>query len=146
MTARRLTFPLVLGLLTFMGGPVHADGFVIIRNTKDTSASIRANELRAMFTGRTKQWRAGALVQVVLPSEGCAATRWLAESIFGVPGKVLLTKIRQEVFKGEMKKPLSAASDAELIEAVKNHPGSIATVAAEAAKSLPDGVAVLAIN
>jgi hypothetical protein len=58
----------------------------------------------------------------------------------------MLTKIKQEVFKGEMKKPITAATPAEAVEAVRNNPGAIAVVPADTAKALPAGVALLPLG
>ena len=46
----------------------------------------------------------GGVAQLVMSPEDAETTRWLSEKV-GVSPKLLLTKIRQEVFKGEMLKP-----------------------------------------
>ena len=146
MARRKLSLALALLAMTLGANLVRADGFVFIRHAKGSTASVSASEVREMLTGKTKQWRAGAIVQLVLPPEGGAAMKWLAESVFGVTEKVLLTKIRQEVFKGEMRKPVASASDADSIELVKTHAGAIGAVPAAAARDLPEGVAILVIE
>ena len=143
---RTCSFAIALWAVTLGAAVTRADGFVFIRHEKGSTATVRAAEVREMLTGRTKQWKAGAVVQVVLPPESGPAMKWLAESVFGVTEKVLLTKIRQEVFKGEMRKPLTSASDADSIELVRTHAGGIGAVPAEAARTLPDGVAILTVE
>jgi len=142
------TFSLAMFLLatTLFASAVRADGFVFIRHARSSTTTVSASEVREMLTGKTKQWRGGAVVQVVLPPEGGPAMKWLAESVFGVTEKVLLTKIRQEVFKGEMRKPLTSASDTQSIELVKAHAGGLGAVTADAARALPEGVAILTVE
>jgi hypothetical protein len=60
--------------------------------------------------------------------------------------KDLLSRIRQEVFRGEMKRPIVAKSVADAIAAVQNYAGGVAVVPASTARSLPEGVAFLALN
>jgi ABC-type phosphate transport system substrate-binding protein len=126
-----------------MAAPARADDFVLIKNAKNGMAQLPRSEVKNLFTGRTKTWSDAGVVTVVLGAEDTPSTMWLADKIFQVAAKTMLTKIKQEVFKGEMKKPLAAGTPAEAIEQVRNTPGAIAAVPAEAAKALPAGVAVL---
>jgi hypothetical protein len=123
-----------------------ADEMVVIKNAKVGNAKLSKAELREVFTGKTKLWANGKVVQVALGGEGSPDLGWLAGSIFGVGESALITKIKQEVFKGEMKKPLSCAGDDECIAQVKGNEGGVAIVSAAAAGKLPAGVVVLSIE
>jgi len=118
-----------------------ADGYVVIRNAKVPVAKVSKAELRDLFTGKTKQWPNGKMVQVALGNEGSPDVQFLATSVFGVGEVALLTKIKQEAFKGEMRKPLSCTSDDECIAQVKAGDGNVALVSSAA--KLPAGVAVI---
>ena len=132
--------------LALAATPCWADDFVFIKNAKNGAAKLSKAEAKNLFTGRTKTWSDVGVVTVVLGPEDSPQLGWLADKVFQVAPKTMLTKIKQEVFKGEMKKPITAASPAEAVEAVRNNPGAIAVVPADAAKSLPAGVALLLLG
>jgi ABC-type phosphate transport system substrate-binding protein len=137
----------VVGTTLWLGiSPCWADDFVFIKNAKNGAAKISKAEVKNVFTGRTKTWSDVGVVTVVLGPEDSPQLAWLADKVFQVAPKTMLTKIKQEVFKGEMKKPITAASPAEALEAVRNNPGAIAVVPADAAKALPAGVALLPLG
>ena len=138
----------VLSLLALSMVPAAgaADAFVLIRNAKNPTTAVSKAELKEMVVGQKKVWGKGAAVQVVLAPPGSAALGWLASSQLGVEEGTLMSKIKQEVFKGEMKKPITAASDKDCLAAVAGDPGGVGVVSAEAAKSLPADVAILSVN
>jgi hypothetical protein len=119
--------------------------FTLVRNSNNASGRIARNDLKDMFIGRKKVWPQGPVVQAVLSPKGSPALKWLAETVLGVPEQVLTAKIRQEVFKGELHKPIVVASDGECLTAVANHPGAVGVIHTSAAKSLPAGVAILTV-
>ena len=123
-----------------------ADDFVFVRNAKNPTASLRRSEVRAIFTGKQKQWSNGKLIQVVLGGEGSPDLGWLTGTIFGVGEVTLITKIKQEVFKGEMKRPIACEGDDDCLAKVKANEGGIAIVSSAAASSLPGGVAAISLT
>lgn len=125
--------------------PARADGFVMIHNTKVTTAQLSKSDVRALYTGKTKLL-AGNVAVVVIPTGDDAAFGTFADQVFGISAKTLLTKIKQEVFKGEMAKPLKATSDAEIVRLVGTTGGALGIVSTETAKSLPAGVAIMRIG
>jgi hypothetical protein len=50
------------------------------------------------------------------------------------------------VFKGEMTRPIKAASDDDVVQAVAGSPGTIGVVSAQAAAHLPRTVTVVPIG
>jgi hypothetical protein len=123
-----------------------ADDFVLVRNTRNTTASVSRGDVKDLSVGKRKTWGSGAVVQLVLPPAGTPALGWFASAVVGVPEDALMNKIRQEVFKGELRKPLTAASDKDTLSAVAADPGTLGIVHAASAKSLPGAVAVLSIR
>lgn len=122
-----------------------ADDYVLIRNAKSPAATLAKAELRAIYTGKTKMFGNDVAV-VVVPTDDTPAFATFTDRVFGTTTKTLLAKIRQEVFKGEMTRPLKAASDADVVHLVGGTAGTIGVIASSAAKSLPATVAVLGVG
>ena len=122
-----------------------AGQYVLIKNANNKSiASVSKGDAKDLFTGKRKLWSTGEVVQIVLPAGEGGAVQWLAEDVFGVSPRNLLTKIRQEVFKGEMAKPIIAGGDDEIVKQVVSVGGALGIVAATAV--LPAGAVVIPIN
>lgn len=123
----------------------HAGDFVVIRNAKNSSTALSKVDLKSMAVGKKKTWDHGETVQLVLGPSGSPELTHFADAL-GLPEGALMAKIKQEVFKGEMKKPITAAGDKECIAAVSQDSGALGLVSGAAAKSLPDAVAVIEIH
>jgi hypothetical protein len=120
--------------------------FVLIHNVKTGTASVSKTELKDMAIGRRKVWSSGAPVQLVLQSVGTPEMKWFAVFAAGISDDTLANKMKQEVFKGELRRPIAVTSDKGCVNAVANDPGAVGVVSAETAKTLPDGVTVLAVQ
>jgi hypothetical protein len=120
--------------------------FVLIHNVKTGQTSVSKSELKDMAIGRRKTWSSGAPVQMVLQAVGTPELKWFAIFAAGISDDTLANKMKQEVFKGELRRPIAVSSDKGCVNAVANDPGGVGVVSAETAKSLPDGVAVLAVQ
>jgi hypothetical protein len=146
MPSPRLALRFLRGVLTLAiacavalaAFPVHAGDFVFIRNAKNRTASVSRREIRQLFTGQTKQW-GGVMVQAVIGDVDSPEFRYLS-GIFGAEPRELLLRIKQEVFRGEMRRPIVARTATECIAVVGKHDGGIGIVAVEAAKALPADV------
>jgi ABC-type phosphate transport system substrate-binding protein len=145
---RKIRAALLTGVLAAASAPAPsgAQGFVFIKNARNGTDQLSRVDVKKLYTGRIKTWRDAGVVTVVLAPEGSPPMVWLSQGIFGVSPRLLITKIKQEVFKGEMARPLSARSDAEAVELVRNTPGAIAVVPDQVAAALPQGVAVLRLG
>jgi hypothetical protein len=121
-----------------------ADDFVVVRNVSNEQAAIRKDELFKIYTGETKQI-GGWVAQTVIGREDSGELQWLS-GLFDMRPKDLLSKIKQQVFSGEMRRPIVAKTQEEAIAAIQGNRGGLAVVAASIASSLPQGVAVLAIQ
>lgn len=135
---------LILAVLALSGAPAGADDFVFLRNAKNGTTKLSRNEARAVFTGKTKNWAGGEVVQVILTSEGSPEMKWLAEKVIGIGESTLRTKIKQEAFKAEMRTPVTVGSVQECIAELKKTPGGICAADAASAAGLPGGVSTIA--
>ena len=138
-----LSVALTIGLLAG-NGSAFADPHLLIKNKANTTASVSKSEVKDLFLGKRKTWDSAGMVTVAFRQGEDDGIQWLADTVFGVSPKTLLTKIRQEVFKGEMNKPLIVNSDAEVLQQVQNGKGTIGIVPVGTA--LPAGVVPLPIN
>ena len=125
--------------------PAAGDGFALIANARTAPASESKAEVRALYTGKAKTLE-GTAVVVVVRGEDDGVFVGFVDQVFGIPPQALLSKIKQEVFKGEMAKPIKAASDDDVVHAVGATPGTIGVISAGAAGHLPGTVKVIAIG
>lgn len=142
----KLGIAATLVVILFAGGRAKAGDFVFVRNAANATAEAGKEEMRDAFTGKKTSWKGGQKVELGLGASGSAELKWLAQELIGASEDILLAKIKQEVFKGDMKKPTTLGSAAECIAFVKKSAGGVCVVDADSAKSLPDGVAVLKYN
>ncbi len=144
-----LTAGLVVFICAAVAWPLRiarAVEFVLIHNVKTGTASVSKSDLKAMAIGRKKAWPSGAPVQLVLEAVGAPEMTWFALYAAGISDETLAAKMKQEVFKGELRRPIIVTSDKSCVNAVANDPGAVGVVSAETAKSLPEGVTVLAVQ
>ena len=142
----KLGIAATLVVVLFAGGRAKAGDFVFVRNAANGTTEAGKEEMRDVFTGKKTSWKGGAKVELGLGPSGSSEVKWLAQELIGASEDILLAKIKQEVFKGDMKKPTTVSSAAECIAFVKKSAGGVCVVDADSAKSLPDGVAVLKYN
>jgi ABC-type phosphate transport system substrate-binding protein len=133
-------------VLFLLCGSAFADDYSFVRNAANPTAQLSASEVKDLYTGKKKEWSNGAPVQLVLTGESSPELGWLASTFYGVSSRSLLSKIKQEVFKGEMAKPIMVESEAETIEKLKTAKGGIGIVSAAAAKALPSTVVTIQVN
>ena len=133
-----LTFPLL-----FAAAGAQAGDFVFIKSAQNDTAQASKEELKEIFTGKKGSWKNGHKIEVGIAPNGSAELKWVAQELIGASEDILLAKIKQEVFKGDMKKPTPVASAADCFALVKHNPGGICVVDDASAKSLPEGTAVL---
>jgi ABC-type phosphate transport system substrate-binding protein len=120
--------------------------FILVRNAKNATAKLKKDGLKGVFSGRTKTWANGDTIILVIGTEDSPAMQWIAESIFGVSAKTFLSKLKQDVFKGDVPHPVSANDDAGTIKRVQAGGGAVGLISAAAAKSLPGDVQIIALE
>jgi hypothetical protein len=133
---------IAVALLASAGRAAAAD-FVFLRSAQNDTAEASKEELKEVFTGKKGSWKNGQKIEIGLAPNGSAELKWVAQELIGASEEILLAKIKQETFKGDMKKPTSVASAQECIALIKKSAGGICVVDADSAKALPDGIAIL---
>ena len=139
----RAVASLVAALLLGFSGAAAAE-MVVIKNARTETAKITKSELKEFLTGKAKFWKNGKAVQVVLGGEGTPDSVWVAANVFGVGESAMITKMKQETFKGELRKPVACTSGDECAAAVKANEGGLGVVPSET--KLPAGVEVLTVE
>lgn len=139
-------FALALAIVAVTSIPVPAEParYVVIRNAKNPTARMSSEMVKAIYSGRTTTWPNGDMLVVVIGAEDSAAMVWLAETVFKVSAKTLLIRIKQQVFRGEMPRPIISADDATTIASVQAKPSTIGVVST--ATALPRDVTPIAIE
>jgi hypothetical protein len=136
---------LLLALGCRFQGP-SSSAFVLIRNAQNPTAALSTREARDLLLGRKKTWAGGKVLVLVLNPAGSPELRWLAGSLAGVSDAALMTRIRQQVFEGEMRKPIASHNDQETLAAVAAEPGALGVLSAETARHLPPEVLPLPLQ
>jgi ABC-type phosphate transport system substrate-binding protein len=132
-------------LLAVSAGRAEA-GFLVVKNAKNATAKLTKDAVKGVFSGKTKNWADGETIILVIGNEDSPAMQWLADAIFAVSARTLLSKIKQDVFKGDVPHPLAANDDAGTFKRVLSGAGVVGLVSDAAAKALPAGVAVIPVE
>ena len=123
-----------------------AGGFVLVKHVKNPTARLTKDAAKSVFNGRTKAWANDEAIVLVIGSEDSPAMTWLATTLFGVSAKTYLAKLKQDVFKGDVRHPVSADDDAKTIKRIQGGAGVVGLVTEDGAKALPGDVAVIPIQ
>jgi hypothetical protein len=139
MTRRWVRAVLALALIA-ASRPVSAGGFVVLVNQTNAIASISRADLKRTISGALKQWDNGAVVQLgVIPGDA-PETQYLA-SLLDMTPRELLARIQEQVFKGELRRPVLLRSSADCATFARSKPGALC-VAAEGEPIPPEARAV----
>jgi hypothetical protein len=123
-----------------------SEDFALIRNAANPVTSLTKAEVKDIAVGRKKTWPRGAVAVMVLPRPGTPELRWFATSVVGIPESVLMARIKELVFRGEMRKPIIVSSPQEMLAAVHSEPGGLGIVTGQVAEKLPEDVARLTVR
>ncbi len=106
-------------------------GFVVLVNKSNNTASLSRSELKRATTGGTKQWGNGAAVQLgVIPADA-PETAQLA-TMLDLSTRELLSRIQEQVFKGEMRRPVVLRSSSDCLAFARSTAGAICVASAAA--------------
>ena len=136
----------IVGGGILFGAQAYGDTCVVIGNRSIGTAHLSATDLKKAFTGRIKQWDNGAVVQTVISTKPASPEMTCLAQILSIDARSLLTHMQQEVFKGEMRRPVTVASSAEVIAAVARSAGGVGCISAAAATKLPSSVVIIQIT
>jgi hypothetical protein len=141
MRVRTPKWSLVAAALLLVSSSARAaDNFVLVRNARNPVATLSKTEVRKLFTGRSKQWSSGKVFQGVIGEIDTPEFWWLSTVIFGMSPKDLLTKMKQEIFRGEMKRPIVVKSTDQCIEVVQSTESALCVATEASARTLPPEV------
>jgi hypothetical protein len=104
--------------------PLGAANFVVLCNKANNVSSLSKSDLRKLFTGGTKQWPSGAVVQVGLITSDSPETTELGNWL-GMSPRELMQRIQEQVFKGEMKRPVVLRSSADCLAFARSTLGAV---------------------
>ncbi len=107
------------------------DPFVIIVHKANTTSTLSHSELKKIVTGGTRQWDSGAAVQVGLIPGDTPETSYLGKAL-DLSVRDLLGRLQEQVFKGEMRRPVVLRSSADCVALARGNPGAICVAAAGA--------------
>jgi ABC-type phosphate transport system substrate-binding protein len=129
------SFLLRIGLLVALlaVGSIHAlalDGAVVIANFSVSADSLSADELKKIYTARTKYWDDGqAIIIIMLPDKTDAALQQAS----GMDGSQFKTFWQRLAFSGRGSEPEKASDTAALVVFVASTKGAIALAPADTA-------------
>jgi hypothetical protein len=133
MSLRGLVLATLFGALVCLASARegHADGFVVLVNDANPVTALSRSELKKAITGGTKQWPSGAVVQLgVIPGDAPETQYW--GSLADMSARELLSRIQEQVFKGEMRRPVVLHTSADCLAFVRVAPGAICVASTSA--------------
>jgi hypothetical protein len=129
---------LALGALGTRAARASEGEHVLVLSGQNPVPELSAAELKRLFTGGTKQWSSGAVVQVALVPTQVPETVSLASLLDTTPSE-LIGRIQQQVFRGEMRRPVVLRSAVQCVAFAGQTPGGICiaprSAASEAARA-----------
>ncbi len=136
----------ILAMLSLMFVPldVSAGGaFNVLVNQHNPVASLAPADLKRLVLGGTKLWPGGAVVQLgIIPGDE-PETRYLASLLETTP-RELLSLIQQQVFKGEVRRPVVLRSSIDCAAFASANPGAVCV--ASTGVPVPDAARVVPIQ
>jgi hypothetical protein len=106
-----------------------AGDFLVVVNASNSITSISRADLKRAITGGTKLWGNGAVVQLGLIPSDAPETRYLG-SLIDMSTRDLIERIQEQVFKGEMRRPIVLKSSQDCVALARFSQGAICVVAA----------------
>ncbi len=141
--------PLALGLglaaaLTFAGPRATAGGaFVFVVNARNPTAAVSASDVKRLASGGTKVWEGGAVVQLGIIPGDAPETQFLAATM-ETTVRELMSLLKQQVFKGELRRPAILRSSADCVALASSSPGGFCVAASGTPTG--DGARVLVLK
>jgi hypothetical protein len=136
-------FALGTALSSAITPPAAAAGLVVLVNHSNETASLSRSDLRRLVTGMTKQWDSGAVVQLgIIPSDA-PETQYLA-SLLDMSPRELLARLQEQVFKGELRRPVVLRSSADCVAFARSGAGALCV--AMDTEAIPPEAHVVAIH
>jgi hypothetical protein len=103
---------------------VWAEEFSVIVNRGNGVASLSTSDLKKLFSGGIKQWDSGAVVQVGVNVGEAPESVYLA-ALLGITLRELLQRMQEQVFKGEMRRPVVLRSSLDCMALARANLGTV---------------------
>lgn len=108
-------------------------------------AEVAKDDLGGMFDGKKGNWPTGAKVVLVIQPDAPVHEAFLKANVGKSPAQ-FATAWKKIVFTGKANAPVTAKSDAEVVELVAKTPGAVGYIADEAAAGGNAGVKVVSVK
>jgi hypothetical protein len=129
LAAYGMTVVVAAAVLGAVESRAMAGDFLVVVNASNSITSISRAELKRAITGGIKQWSNGAVVQLGLIPRDAPETRYLG-SLVDMSTRDLIERIQEQVFKGEMRRPIVLKSSEDCLALARFSQGAICVVAA----------------
>jgi len=139
----------VLVLLTTVVGVLYVtradadSGFCVVVNKANGVASISTSTLKRLCSGATKTWDSGAVVQLGVIAADAPETKFLASALDTTP-REMMNLIQQQIFKGDLRRPVALRSSADCMALASANPGALCI--ASVGTPLPAGARVVPLK
>jgi ABC-type phosphate transport system substrate-binding protein len=132
ITGAAIVVPVAVVLLLGAAAVAGAADYAVVINSANTVTGLDRRAVSALFLRRVSQWEGGT---AVLPVDGpnSSAREAFSKEVHGRKASAVRSHWLQVIFSGRGVPPPEKASDQEVIEYVKTHPGAIGYVSSEAA-------------
>lgn len=130
-------------LLTLESPAAEPARFKVVVNSGVRADAVTRQELSDLFLKKVARWPAGESVLPVDQSERTNVRVTFSKEVHQRSLGELRTYWEQRQFSGRGSPPLVKASDEEVVEFVKSHPGAVGYVSGE---TVVDGVALLRVK
>jgi hypothetical protein len=117
--------------------------FTLIVSKANPVASLSASDVKRLVSGGTKVWDSGAVVQLGIIPGDAPETAYLA-SVLDTTPRELMSLIQQQVFKGELRRPIVLHGGGDCGALAASNPGAFCVAATGAA--IPDGARALPLR
>src|SRR5262245_38679713 len=108
-----------------------AEGYKVVVNTANTTASLKRGDVADMFLGKTSKWPDGGKVVPVDQSAVSPVRAAFTKQVLGKNVDGVVNYWQQAVFSGRGVPPKAKGSDQEVVDFVSANAGAVGYVSAE---------------
>ena len=123
-------------LVSLETGTRAGDSFVVLVHRGNVVTSLSRSELKRIVTGGTRQWESGAAVQLGIIPAPVPETSSLG-TLVDLTVRDLLARLQEQVFNGEIRRPVVLRSSTDCVALARSNPGAIC-VASSTFSGSPD--------
>lgn len=134
---------LYIGLFVLVSFAASAQNYQVIVNNSSAVSSITTGDLSKIFLKKSTKWADGSKITPIDLSAKFSIRGDFSKGVHGKSVGAIKSYWQQYVFSGKGTPIVEKKNEAEVLEYVKNNPGSIAYVSSSAAIK---GVKVVTIN